>query len=134
MKKVGMIVLTIAVGIFFLTGCGCKKREKEPEVTANTNTGVIEDQKVEVFTLTKTSLVYVDGTSTLETLVTNTSKEKQFLAGFKIHVKNNEGNDIVTLLGFVGDSIEAGQSKKFVSTYGADLTKASKVEYEIIKE
>lgn len=133
MKKV-LIIMMVAFTAITLTGCGCKKKETEEDVKANTNNEVIKDQKVEVFTLTNTSLVYENGTSTLETLVTNTSKEKQFLAEFKIHVKNEKGEVIVTLTGFIGDSINGGESRKITSTYGADLTKASKIEYEIVKE
>lgn len=133
MKKIGLLVLVTMSLLTVATGCGCKKKEKE-EVKANTEQEVIKDQKVEVFAFTNTSLVYENGTSTLETLVTNTSKEKQFLAEFKIHVKDAKGNVIVTLTGFIGDSIEAGSSKKITSTYGSDLTNAAKIEYEIVKE
>jgi len=133
MKKIGILIIIMLTTMIVETGCGCKKKEKE-EIKVNTEEEIIKDQKVEVFEFTNTSLVYENGTSTLETTVTNTSKEKQFLAEFKIHVKDEKGNIIVTLTGFIGDSIEAGSSKKITSTYGADLTKATKIEYEIVKE
>lgn len=133
--KVGLISL---LSLSLLTGCGCNnKKEKESEkeeIKTNTNQEVIKDQVLDVFKFTNTSLVYQNGNSVLETLVTNTSSEKQYLEEFKIHVKDEKGNEIVTLTGFIGDSIDAKASKVITSTYGDDLSKkAASITYEIIK-
>ena len=88
---------------------------------------------MDVFKFEKTSLIYENGNSKLQTTVTNTSSEKQYLAEFLIHVKDEQGNEIVTMTGFVGDSIDANASKIIDSTYGDDLTKATSIEYEVVK-
>ena len=140
MKKMlvvfGMTILTFGL----LTGCGCQKKEdnknkdtKNEEIKTNTNEDVIKDQTVDVFKFEKTSLIYENGNSKLQTTVTNTSSEKQYLAEFLIHVKDENGNEIVTMTGFVGDSIDANASKIIDSTYGDDLTKAASIEYEVVK-
>ena len=137
MKKAVMISISMLLVLGIVTGCGCKKKEekkeKEPEIKVNTNENVIKDQELDVFTFTKTSLVHKESTSTLETLVTNTSDETQYWEEFKIIVKDEEGKEIVTMTGFVGDSIKGKESKTIISSYGEDLTKAASIEYKIVK-
>lgn len=142
MKKFAKFML---MGIFMVgitTGCGCKKKEKEdgkenkePEVQVSTNEGVIADKELDVFKFENTSLIYENSTSVLETLVTNTSDQEQTLKEFKIHVKDKEGNEIVTLTGFVGDSIAAHESKLITTSYGDNLTQvAYDITYELVKD
>lgn len=142
MKKVFGLTLALVLSLTLLTGCGCSKKSNEkknnPETKtegpkANTNEGVIKDQTLDVFKFEKTSLIYEDGNSKLQTTVTNTSSETQYLKEFKIHVKDASGAEIIELTGFVGDNIEANKSKVISSVYGDDLTKATTIEYELVK-
>ena len=136
MKKLAMLLALSVTTLGLLTGCGCQKKEKETkkdEIKTNTNENVIKDQTVDVFQFEQTSLIYEDGNSKLQTTVTNTSDETAYLAEFLIHVKDAEGNEIVTMTGFVGDSIAAKASKVIDSTYGEDLTNAASIEYEVVK-
>ena len=82
---------------------------------------------------TNTSLVYENNTSVLETLVTNKSDKTEYLSEFDILVKDKDGNVIVTLTGFIGASIDAGESRVIASTYSEDLTKAASIEYKIVR-
>lgn len=121
-----------------VTGCGCgrdnKKEETQDEdIKINTNENVVKDQTLEVFTFTNTALIYKNGTSTLETLVTNTSDQEQYLTEFNIIVKNESGEEIITMTGFVGDSIEAHGTRTIISSYGDDLSNAASIEYTIIR-
>lgn len=136
MKKFGILCVSFLL-VLSLTGCGCskkeEKKEEKEEIKVNTNENVIKDQTLEVFEFKNTSLVYEDGNSKLETTVTNTGSETEYLKEFKIHVKDKDGNEIIELTGFVGDNIEAGQSRVIDSYYGQDLTDAESIEYEIIR-
>lgn len=134
MKK---ILLIMIVGIFtfgLTTGCGKDKKEekKEEEIKANTSTDVIKDQEVGVFKMENTSLIYEKGTTVLETTVTNTSSEDKNLTEFKIIVKDSKGKEMITLTGFVGSVIRAGESKIINSYCGEDLSKAKSIEYIVI--
>jgi len=133
LKKLFTMLLVIGL----VTGCGCNKKEDtnktKDDVKVNTNEEVIKDQELEVFTFTNTSLVYENGTSTLETVVTNTSDQEQYLTEFKIIVKNDAGEEIVTMTGFVGSSIEAHGTETIISSYGDDLSKAASIEYTIVR-
>ena len=134
MKK---IIYIIAI-ILLLNITGCKKqakqdiKEEKNETKTYINENVIKNQEVEEFTFTKTSFKYENNTTTLVTLVTNTSNEPKEVE-FKIHVKDSQGKDIIVLPGYVEGKID-GKSSKIISTsYGEDITRASSIEYEIIK-
>ena len=129
----------ILIGIFaisLITGCGCSKKEEAPsndDVKVNTNEGVIKDQTVDVFKMENTSLVYDKGTTLLETTVTNTSNTTQYLKEFEIKVLDANGKEMTTLTGFVGSSIEAGETKVINSYCGEDLSAATSITYTIVK-
>ena len=134
MKKFLVSFLLFLSMTSILTGCGCKKKVKEKtKVKFNTNENVVKDQKVDVFEFINTSLKYEDGTTVLETTVTNTSDEPQHLKEFKIHVKNGDNEDVIELVGFVGSVLNAGESQIINSYCGEDLTKAKSIEYEVVK-
>lgn len=134
MKKIGTIIFIGIFTINLLTGCGITKKEdsKEAEITSNTNVEVIKDQTVDVFKFENTSLIYMDGTSTLETNITNTSTIDRNLQEFKIIVKDKNQNEIITLTGFIGNTIKAGETKVINSYCGEDLTNATSIEYVIV--
>jgi len=127
MKKI-LVTITIVLSLGLITGCGCGKKIKE-----NKNENVIKDQTIDVFNFTNTSLKYENGTSVLETKVTNNSSETQYLKEFEIIVKNKDNSTIVVLIGYVGDKMDAKDSKIIRSSYGMDLTNAYSIEYKIKK-
>jgi hypothetical protein len=138
MRKGVIVSLITILLLIFSVGCGCnkvgvKKETKKDAIKANTNENVIKNQEVEVFKFTNTSLVYEDKTSTLVTQVTNTSDKSEFLKEFKIHVKDEKGNDVIVLTGYVGDNISPKSSTLISTSYADDLTKAYSIEYEIVR-
>ena len=138
MKK--LLALSL-VGLLIISGCNKKEEPpkeepKQPEVEGpqiNDKEDVINDKTLEEFTFTNTSMVYENGTTTLETTVTNTSNATSFLQEFLIHVKDEDGKEIVTLKGFVGDNIPAGESKVITSGASANLTNAHSISYEVVR-
>lgn len=140
MKKI--LALTL-VGLLVFTGCGKKEEEKknneqnnevvEQQPQVNTNEGVVEDKKLEEFSFTNTSMIYENYTTTLEVTVTNTSENTAYLKEFNIYAKDAEGNILVTMKGFVGDNIPAGESKVITSYASIDLTKAARIDYEVVR-
>lgn len=132
MKKTVKIAIFLLCMMTILTGCG-KKTNITDGIKSNTNEDVIKDQKVEVFEFTNTSLLYEEGRSKLEVTVTNTSDEIAYLSEFKIHVKDENENEIIELIGFVGEQIEPKESRLITSYSIQDLTNASSISYEIVK-
>ena len=134
MKKITLMTLIALTTVTLVTGCGKDKEEdKEKLPQANTNEDVIKDQTVESFSFENTSLVYHEGTTTLETVVTNTMDTDQTLQEFQIIVKDKDDNVMITLVGFVGSTIKAGESKVISSNCGEDLTKAASIEYVVVR-
>lgn len=136
-KKMKKVTIGIIMGVFtigLITGCGCsKKEEPQEDIKINNNEGVIKDQTVEVFELKNTSLIYENGNTILETVVTNTSSKDEYLEEFKIKVTDASGNEMITLTGFVGEVIKAGESKVINSYCGEDLSTATNITYTVIR-
>lgn len=129
LKKIMIGIFTISL----ITGCGCSKKEQNEDIKVNNNEGVIKDQTVEVFELKNTSLLYENGTTVLETTVTNTSDRDQYLKEFDIKVTDASGNEMITLKGFIGDKLKAGESRVINSYCGEDLSTATNITYTVIK-
>lgn len=134
MKKIKALAFITIISLLLTTGCDSKKEEvKKDEVKSNTNTNVIKDQQVEGLSLTNTSLTTTNGQSTLVTVVSNPTTEKIAVKSFDIIIKDKDGNILITLLGYVGEEIPAGESRTITSSAEIDLTKATSVEYTIKK-
>lgn len=133
MKKTLLVILSLFLVVGLATGCGCSKKEEKKEDKFNTNEDVIKDQQVEELNLTNTSLKVDDNYSTLVTLVSNPTNEDKEVRVFNIYVKDKDGNEIVTLQGYVGDVIPAGESREITSNVIMDLSNATSIEYEILK-
>ena len=139
MKKIIITSLSLLLILGISTGCGCKKKEKtkkedKQEETYNTNEGVIEDKEVEGLKLTNTSLVSTENSATLVTSVSNPTNEDKEVRIFYIHVKDKNGDEIVTLQGYVGGVVPAGQTREITSNVDRNLDNAYKVEYELVDE
>ena len=136
-KSFFIIMFIIMAFIITLTsGCGAKKNEEEPNTEKpNTvaNEDVVGDKEVDVFKLTKTSLIYENGSSTLITSVYNSSSETQYIKSFNIELKDDSDKVITTLIGYIGEEIAAGETRQITSSTDLDLTNASKIDYTINK-
>ena len=60
------------------------------ELKANSNLEVIQEQQVENFDLKGISIIYENGNTLLETAVTNTSDNDEYLKEFTIKLLENE--------------------------------------------
>ena len=139
MKKSIIISLSLLLILGISTGCGCKKKESEKKEdkqkeTYNTNEGVIEDKEVEGLKLTNTSLVSTENSATLVTSVSNPTNEDKEVRIFYIHVKDKNGDEIVTLQGYVGGVVPAGQTREITSNVDRNLSNAYKGEYELVED
>lgn len=140
MKKILNVLMLVLAVSTLLVGCDLKKKDDttnnnnpKTEVKSNTNQDVIREQTVGVYKFTNTSLTYVDGQSTFRASVTNTSSTKASLKEFKINLYDEKNNKVVTLTGYIGDSLGAGETKTIDASYGSDLTNVTRVEYDVIQ-
>lgn len=132
-KKIIIVIFTM---LFILTGCSRNNNQEYYEETdvlsANTNEDVVNDKIIDVFQLTNTSLIWENNRSVLETTITNTSEKSVKLNGFLIHIKDDNGKNILTLTGYVGSEIKAHESKVMNTYHYENLTNVSNITYELI--
>ena len=137
MKKKLMTLITILLILGLVTGCACnkkeEKKEQKEEVKVNTNKDVVKDQEEDKIKMTNTSLIINDGITKLVTNVTNSSDEDYYLEEYIIIIKDKDGNEIVRMPGYVGDTIKAGDTKTINSSVDRDLSDAGSIEYEVKK-
>ena len=61
------------------------------------------------------------------------SNKDEYLEEFIIKVTDASGNEMITLRGFVGDKIKAGESKIINSYCGEDLSTATNITYTVAR-
>lgn len=135
MKKT---LLTISLVLsLFITGCGCEKKEekevKKNETIVVTEENVIKNQSVDGIEFTNTELTVTNGISKITVAVTNNSTENYNLNGYSIIFKDENDNAIATMPGYVGETINVGETKHINASIDIDVSNAKKVEYEVKK-
>ncbi len=129
----GLLIVLCILGFWFVFDKKEEVKEESPGYKSNHNINVIKDQTIGVFKFTNVSLNYKDGNSVLRVNVTNTSDDLTNLKEFKIHVYGLNKEEIVTLIGFVGDKLASNETKSIESSFAGDLSNASSIEYEIVE-
>lgn len=146
----GVIIVLLIIVIIVVYIINNKKTKEETntneeKVIINKNEGVIEDKELEGLSLTKTSLIYKDGISTLETTVTNNTDIPYYLEEFHIIVKDENGNDIIHytdedgnvvnyLVGYAGIELAPKESTGIETSIDFDISSdAYTISYEIVK-
>lgn len=144
MKKIINISLLLLLSLALIVGCN-KNNKQNDEVDNNTendnkttvevnmNEDVIKNQNIDGIEITNTSLVYEDGISYLKATVTNHTGTDYELSEYRISVKDSNGNVIVTIPGYIGNILKDGESKLINTMISEDLSKATSIEYEVIK-
>ena len=140
MKKKLIMTLSLVLVLGLAAGCSCSKKkenkksnEKQPVIKTNTEPEVIKDREVDGIKLTNSSVITTDGVTEITTSVTNPTSEDYHLDEFKIIVKDKNGDVMITLPGYVGDVIKAGETRTIRSSVSMDLSTAKSVEYEVSK-
>lgn len=144
MKRKMRYSLLLLLSLTLVVGCN-KNNKQNDEVDNNTendtkttvevnmNEDVIKNQNIDGIEITNTSLVYEDGISYLNATVTNHTGTDYELSEYRISVKDSNGNVIVTIPGYIGNILKDGESKPINTMVSEDLSKATSIEYEVIK-
>lgn len=141
MKKTLIVTLSMIFAISVATGCSCgnKKKngnndnKKQPVVKTNTEPEVIKQREVDGIELSPVSVITTDGVTEITTSVKNPTNEDYHLEEYKIIVKDKNGDVMITLPGYVGEVIKAGETRTIRSSVSMDLSSAKSVEYEVDK-
>ena len=126
---IGLIVVLIVIGGYFIVRSVTSNNEDK--IQSNTNENVIKDQEVGGFQFTNTSLTYENGKSKLTIRVKNITDQDIVLQSFDIIVKDKNGKEMTTLLGYIGDTIKAGETRVITSEENMNLMEAESINYVI---
>lgn len=126
---IGLIVILVVIGGYFIVRSVTSNNEDK--IQSNTNENVIKDQEVGGFQFTNTSLTYENGKSKLTIRVKNITDQDIVLQSFDIIVKDKNGKEMTTLLGYIGDTIKAGETRVITSEENMNLMEAESINYVI---
>jgi hypothetical protein len=123
-QKAVIIILVLLVLFVILLIANIKKGKiiTKPELIANTSSELIKEETYEGLKFNNISLISKDGYSTFTADVTNTSSETSNIQNVNIVLKDKKGNTIVTLLGNIGQSLKANETKTITASTKGELT------------
>ena len=100
---------------------------------SSTESSYLSDQTIDGLSFEKANLEVVNGVSTYTVEVTNDLDKDYSLKNINIVFKDGSGNEIETLLGYIGDKLEVGETKLIDASIDKELTDIVKIEYVINK-
>ena len=112
----------VLLGVIFIIG----KSVSDP------NTGYLSNQTVDNLSFENANLVYENGITTFTAEVYNESGNTYTLKNISINL-TNESNDVTTLIGYIGDTLEKDEGKLITASIDQDLTSSLKLEYVVNK-
>jgi len=117
---IAVVVLVIA-GIIIFVANNNKKEDTTKE--AITTKDIIKDEKFGGLEFTNTTFIKENGQYTLSMDVTNPSDKEINLEEINIVLKDKKGNELVTLLGYIGPAMKANETRTITSSVSMDLSK-----------
>ena len=130
MKKIIIIITSMLIVLGLLTGCGCsRKEENKKEQNTNIEESVIKDQIYEGLEFVNVSA----SNGIIKTVVVNNTGVTYEGSKFSMKVKDSSGNLIVEIIDKVDTKIPTGSTKTIETKTTADLSKATSIEYSIVK-
>ena len=138
MKKVIRNIFLISLCLVLVTGCGKKekieKKENKQNKTVVKSKNVIKEQTVDGLKINNVNLTVSDGITTYTAGVTNTTEKDVVVEDIDVIVKNKKGNELVSLIGYIGGTIKPNETKNIISTTDMDLKKADSITYKVNKK
>ena len=122
-----VIVGGILIFLLVITSFGLKTS------LANPDDGYLKDQTVEGLTFEKANLVYEKGISTFTVEVVNEIEEEYSIKNIEIVFKNGDGEEIESLIGYIGEKIAIDSSKTIQASIDEELSEIASIEYIINK-
>ena len=100
---------------------------------SSTESGYLADQTVSGLSFESANLEVENGISNYTVEVTNDLEEEYSLKNINIVFKDSSGNEIETLLGYIGETLEVGETKLIDASIDTEITDVVSIEYVINK-
>lgn len=138
-KKI--VVLFLACGLIFATGCGKKTTNDDKKTNdgkddtnvvtpiANTEDGIIDEQVIDGLKLTNVTLISEGDHSVFTVDIINTTDQVVNVNSFNLIFKDKDGNEMANSLLYVGKSIEPNGRVPLLTNAEINLSNAKFVEY-----
>ena len=142
MKKIINISLVMLLSILLITGCGKKtnnndnNQNNEQKETQNIseNTNVIGSQTIGSLKFEIKSLKYENEVSILEYVITNETQDEIIMPSFKMTITDGEKKLYVLNMSYKDKKLIPNESISSKKEIQKDLTKATNITFELIKE
>ncbi len=134
MNKKALIIIIVAALVLVIVGATLiltkdKKQEiketKTEEKQAITEADIIKDESYGGLNFTNTTLVNDNGQYTLSIDVKNPTEADINLEQVNIVLKDKDGNEVISLLGYIGDPLKPNETRTITSFVDADLSKVT---------
>lgn len=116
------LVVFLLIGIFLLIG----------NSFGESNRGYLRNQSVDGLSFENAELIYENGVTTFIVDVYNESGDVYSLKNISINLKD-ENNNVTTLIGYIGETLEKDESKLITASIDKDLSSSNNLEYVINK-
>ena len=100
---------------------------------SSTESSYLADQTVEGLSFENANLEVGNGVSTYTVEVTNDLDKEYTLKNINVIFKDGSGQEIETLLGYIGENLEVEETKVIDASIDKELTDIVKIEYVINK-
>ena len=124
-KIVGLVVIILTVGVI---GFNLIR-----SAFASPSESYLADQTVSNLEFKNATLNYANNVSTYEVDVTNTTSSKYTLKTITIKFLDADSNEIETLTGYVGDFIDANDSKVLTASVDKEIKDVASITYTVNK-
>ena len=128
MKKI-IIMASIFLAAFSLTGCGCDKKNNDDETNNDNTQTVVDDQIFE-------GLEFVNvgaSNGVIKTVVINNTGVLYEGSKFSMKIMDANGNVLGELVDEVTTKMETGTTQTIETKTKIDLSKAVSIKYSIVK-
>lgn len=118
-----VVVIIIAVVVGIIVNMNSNKEEpKEEKTIQNTNKEVIQDSTYADLGIQNIRLEVTGDLSVFYADVVNNTQEVKNIEEFGILLKDADGNEVVTLLAYLGEPLNPGESREIIASVDMPLT------------
>lgn len=133
------IILTLILGLMFVSGCSCSLKESgevdnnnvDDNSTVITDESVVGEQNIGGILFQNTMFQVQDGKTTIVTKVTNNTGNDYQFENYQMIITDKDGVVLTILTITTGESLGENEEKTYTTPVVLDLSAASKVEYKV---
>ena len=122
---IAVSVVLLALILFLVTNKNNTDIAKgNDKLKAITEQGIVKNETYQGLEFSNITLIKEENIYTFTADVKNTSKETNKTMMVNIPIKDKKGNEIITLLGYIGKELAPEETTTITAATGADLSKA----------